>query len=157
MSCAFEDDLTAYVDQELPPSRTAELKAHLGGCPGCRATEALLRRSVEQLSSLPAFEPSPALRPALFARVDALPPRPLERLKAFFRPWLLLPTGGLLAAAALVAVLSVRHARPAELSTPAQLELAMNYDVVDNYEVLGIDSPEDLDVVEHLQDLEKTP
>lgn len=159
MSCAFEEDLTAYLDGELPQARSAEVKAHLAGCPDCRATEALLRSTVEQLHALPAFEPSRAMRRELLAKVDAIPPPWLERLKAFFRPWVLLPTGGVVAAAVVLAVIGLehRHRRPMELSAPAQLELAMNYDVVENYEVLGVDSPEDLDVVEHLQDLEKTP
>lgn len=157
MSCAFEDDLTAYVDQALPALPAARLAAHLPGCADCRATEALLRSTVARLSALPAFEPSPALRRALLSQVDALPPTVSSRLKALFRPRVWVPAGGLVAAALVGAVLFLHHPPAPELSTPAQLELAMNFDVVDNYEVLGIDSPEDLDVVEHLQELEKTP
>jgi anti-sigma factor RsiW len=157
MSCSFEQDLTAYLDQELPAMEAARVAAHLPGCPDCRATEALLRQSLEALAALPAFEPSLALRRSLLSRVDALPPSLGTRLRALLRPWVLLPTGGLVAAGLVVTVLLLRQPRPPELSPPAQLELAMNFDVVDNYEVLGIDSPEDLAVVEHLQELEKTP
>ncbi|MFP2934653.1 anti-sigma factor family protein, partial [Pyxidicoccus sp. 3LG] len=46
MSCHYEEDLTAYVDGELPPARRAEVEAHLGTCAGCGATHALLRSAV---------------------------------------------------------------------------------------------------------------
>ena len=52
MSCPFEEDLTAYVDGELPPARRAEVEAHLGGCAGCQGTEALLRSTVARMAEL---------------------------------------------------------------------------------------------------------
>ena len=58
MSCGYEEDLTAYLDGELPPSRQEEVGRHLSGCGACREVEARLRRSVERLATLPAFEPS---------------------------------------------------------------------------------------------------
>ena len=35
MSCGFEEDLTAYVDRELPPLRLRQVEEHLPSCPGC--------------------------------------------------------------------------------------------------------------------------
>lgn len=157
MSCSFEQDLTASLDQELPALEAARLAAHLPTCPDCRATEALLRTGLQAVATLPAFEPSSALRRALLAQVDALPTSLGARLRALLRPWVLVPVGGGLAAGLVVTLLVLQRPHAPELSPPAQLELAMNFDVVDDYEVLGIDSPEDLDVVEHLQELEKTP
>ena len=61
MSCPFEEDLTAYVDTELPPARRAEVEAHLRGCAGCQGTEALLRRTLARLAELPEPVPSTAL------------------------------------------------------------------------------------------------
>ena len=159
MSCAIEEELTAYVDGELSEVEAKKVASHLPGCAECQKTEALLRRTVEQLSALGEFEPSSALRRNVLAAVDAIPPSPWARLTAFFRPAYLAPLGGL-CAAALVALIALHHGhkRPTpELANPADLELAMNYDVLDNYEVLGVDSPEDLEVVENLQELEKTP
>ncbi|MFP2908626.1 anti-sigma factor family protein, partial [Pyxidicoccus sp. 3LFB2] len=50
MSCGFEEDLTAYVDGELPPARRVEVEAHLGACAGCRAMHALLGTAVARLA-----------------------------------------------------------------------------------------------------------
>jgi anti-sigma factor RsiW len=50
MSCPFEEDLTAYVDAELPPARRVEVETHLRGCAECQGTEALLRRTLARLA-----------------------------------------------------------------------------------------------------------
>jgi anti-sigma factor RsiW len=160
MSCAFEEDLTASLDGELPPARAKELDAHLATCADCQKTHALLKHALEALSALPAFEPSSGLRRNVLTAIDQLP-KPLgERLGRWLRPQFALPAGGVLAAlvvAVVVASTQRHHNRSAPLTPSSELELAMNYEIVDNYEVLGVDSAEDLDVVEHLQELEKTP
>jgi anti-sigma factor RsiW len=157
MSCGFEEDLTAYVDGELPAARRAQVEAHLGTCAGCRSTEALLRTTVARLAELPDFapSPSPAARRAVLAKLDALPPPWWERLKALWRPAVLLPSAGLAAAVA-VALLMVRPASdaPLVLTDPAEMELAANLDVAEDYELLGLDSAEDLEVVTSLHELE---
>jgi hypothetical protein len=47
--------------------------------------------------------------------------------------------------------------RPASPLEPGQIELAANYDLVADYDVLGLDNPEDLEVVQRLQELEAEP
>jgi anti-sigma factor RsiW len=157
MSCAFEEDLTAYVDGELSALRERQLALHLTSCETCRPTEALLRKVVGGMATLPAFEPSPEMRRAVLHRIDE-PPSFGERLRAAFIPSVLMPSLGL-GAAALVAVVlhsaSADHA-PSPLE-PGQIELAANFDLVADYDVLGLDSPEDLEVVQHLQELEAEP
>lgn len=155
MSCGFEEDLTAYVDGELPPARRAEVEAHLGACAGCRSTHALLRGAVARLAELPAFEPSPHTRRAVLAKLDAVPSPWWERLKGLLRPGVLMPSAGLAAAVA-VALLVVGPGpdAPPELVDPAVMELAANLEVVEDYEVLGLDSAEDLEVVANLHELE---
>ncbi|MCP3138929.1 anti-sigma factor family protein [Pyxidicoccus xibeiensis] len=155
MSCGFEEDLTAYVDGELPPARRAEVEGHLGACAGCRATHALLRNAVARLAELPAFEPSANTRRAVMAKLDALPAPWWERLKALLRPAVLVPSVGL-AAAVGVALLLVGPGAdaPPELADPVMLELAANLELVEDYEVLGLDSAEDLEVVANLHELE---
>ena len=155
MSCGFEEDLTAYVDGELPPARRAEVETHLGTCAGCRATHALLRNAVARLADLPAFEPSPHTRRAVLAKLDALPVPWWERLKGLLRPVVLVPSVGL-AAAVVVAlrVVGPGAEAPPELADPAVMELAANLEVVEDYEVLGLDSAEDLEVVANLHELE---
>ena len=159
MSCQYEEDLTAYLDGELSAAEAQRLEEHLPGCEGCQRTHALLKNALGELAALPRFEPSPALRRNVLNAVDRLP-RPLaERLRAYLRPSYLVPAGGMVAAA-IVATVALQHQagkRAAPLSPNAELELAMNYEILDNYEVLGVDSPDDLDVVEHLSELEKTP
>lgn len=161
MKCAFEQDLTAYLDRELPDLRARQLETHLSGCAGCQATVALLRGALAQVAVLaqaPAPEASPALRRAVLSRLDE-PPSGWERLRAWVRPQLWVPALGLAAAAALVVVLSGRTDLPSpeEVADPAELMVASNLEVLEDLDVVGLESTEDLDVIEHLDELEGTP
>ena len=49
----FGEDLSAYLDGELPQQRTAELEQHLLGCDSCRGTFEQLRNVAERLAELP--------------------------------------------------------------------------------------------------------
>jgi anti-sigma factor RsiW len=154
MSCAFEEELTAYVDGELPPPRRAEVAAHLGTCAECRSTEALLRQTVARMAELPEFTPSAETRRAVLAKVDALPPPLKERLLALLRPTVLVPSLGLAAAVGLAVVYSGRDTQGLEGVDAGALELAANLELVEDYDVVGLDSFEDLEVVENLHELE---
>jgi anti-sigma factor RsiW len=159
MSCNVEAELTAYVDGELGPAETSTVRAHLLGCADCRSTEALLRRTVQTLAALPAFEPSLGLRRTVLSEVEATPAPLGMRWGTWLRPALLVPSG-LLLASLLGVFLATRGGGPAlppELREGAALDVAMNYDVVANYDVLGLDSPDDVEVVAHLQELEGRP
>ena len=160
MSCAFEEDLTAYVDGELSALRQHQLALHLGTCDDCRSTEALLRKTVAGLAALPAFEPSAQMRRAVLHRIDEAPSL-AERFRAAVFPSVLMPALGLGAAAAVAVVLHSVSANRADHPTsplePGQIELAANYELVADYDVLGLDGPEDLEVVQHLQELEAEP
>lgn len=155
MSCAEEEDLTAYVDGELAPPHRARMEAHLGTCEACQRTERLLRVTVARMAELPAFTPSPATRREVLARLDALPPTWRERLASLLRPGVLVPSLGV-AAAAVLAVLVVGRGggEPAlEEWDPGALEVATNLELVEDYEVLGLTSSDDLEVVENLHEL----
>jgi anti-sigma factor RsiW len=160
MSCTLEDELTAYVDGELGAAEASRVRAHLAGCAHCRATEALLRRAVDSLSALPAFEPSLGLRRSVLGQLDNVVPF-RQRLRGWLSPALLVPSAAGLLAAAGVAVLvtaPLRHSRvPAEFSDPSALDVAMNFDVVRDYHVLGLEKPEDVEVVAMLDELEAKP
>lgn len=153
MSCTFEEELTAYIDGELPPARRAEVEGHLGTCAECRSTEALLRRTLDQVAALPEFLPSPATRRQVLAKVDALPPPLKQRLLALLRPTVLVPSLGLAAALALAVYLS-RDTQGLEVADPGVLELAANMELVEDYDVVGLDSFEDMEVVANLHELE---
>ena len=73
MSCTVEDELTAFVDGELSAVEAARVRGHLTSCSDCRSTEALLRRTLTELATLPGFEPSAGLRRRVLAEVDGAP------------------------------------------------------------------------------------
>ncbi len=161
MSCAnksrdFEPELTAFVDGELPPADRDALEQHLPSCASCRQTLALLQRTVQGLSALPAFEPSAALRRQVLSKLDA-PRSGLAGLWQWLRaPRVLMPSFGLVAAAVVAAVFVTRE--PAlPVDEPDQLELAANMEVVEDYELLGLSDLEDLEVVQNLHELEAHP
>jgi len=162
MGCAFEEDLTAYVDGELPAARAKEVEGHLTSCASCRATEGLLRRTVAQLDALPApaFAPTPRLRRELMERLEEPDNVLVAKVKAWLRPRVLVPSLGAMAAAAL-AVVMVAHGRNApdasQLDVASDLDVVSNMDVLEDYDVLGVDNPDDLDVVQNLKELEVSP
>jgi anti-sigma factor RsiW len=153
MSCAFEEELTAYIDGELPAARRTEVEAHLGTCAECKSTEALLRRTVASMATLPEFVPSADTRRAVLAKVDALPPPLKERLLALLRPSVLVPSMGLAAALALV-VYASRDSQGVDVTDEGALELAANMELMEDYDVVGLDSSEDMEVVANLHELE---
>ena len=161
MSCKLEEELTAYVDGELDPSDARTVRAHLAGCADCRATEALLRRTVQVLEALPAFEPSLGLRRAVLNRVDTTRAPFAERFRGWLRPGVLVPSAFGLLAAGLVALLvagpGAQKNLPAELQDGAALDVAMNFDVASDFELLGLESPDDVEVVARLDELEGRP
>ena len=154
MSCAFEEDMTAYIDGELAAPRRAELEAHLATCAECQSTEALLRRTLTHLAALPEFKPSLDTRRAVLARIDALPLPLSERLKALFRPGVLVPSLGLAAVVGLAVLSSSREPQSVEVADASTLELAANLELVEDYDVVGLDSADDMEVIENLHELE---
>jgi anti-sigma factor RsiW len=151
MSCTVEDDLTAYLDGELSVVEAARVRTHLASCADCRATETLLRRTVTELAALPAFEPSAGLRRRVLAEVEALPRPWRSRFAAWFRPGLLAPAGVAVATAVVVAAVAGHRVM---VERRAELAVAEHYDLLTDYEVVGL-SRDDLDVVEHLDELQK--
>ena len=154
MSCTVEDELTAYLDGELSTVEAARVRTHLASCAECRATETLLRRTVTELAALPAFEPSVGLRRRVLAEVEALPRPWPERLRTWLRPALLAPGGVAVATALVVAVVAGRQVVVQRAEQRMELAVAEHYELLSDYEVVGL-SGDDLDVVEHLDELQK--
>lgn len=152
MSCSFEEDLSAYVDGELPEVRARAVKNHLAGCGECRTMEQLIRKTVMSLDVLPAFEPSAELRRRVMSHLEP-PPSPLSRLAKWLRPQLLVPIAGVAAVGAIVFAVHLPDSmpQPSELS---QVELAQDFDAVADLDVLGLESVEDVDVLQHLDELQ---
>src|SRR5207247_3201189 len=90
-----DEELSAWLDGELTPSRAARLEAHLAACPPCAARAEDLRAIVSELARLEA----PQATPLLWSRVSArtAPRRAPARIAALRRAWL--PAGVGIAAA----------------------------------------------------------
>jgi len=146
----FTEDLTAYIDGELPPGRVKEMEAALAKDPSLRSLEQRLRQSIGAVEALPLPQTSPALRRAVLAAI-AQP--------TFWQRWFtlprLMPVG--LALAATLAAVVVWPRAGLEEGAPADEEkllLAQNLDVVEDLDLMDLSSAEDLDVVADLHELE---
>ncbi|MFL5318057.1 MAG: anti-sigma factor family protein [Myxococcaceae bacterium] len=154
MSCSFEEDLTAYVDGELSEVRAQAVKQHLAGCADCRMVEGMIRRTASAMGTLPAFEPSPELRRRVMRHLEPAPSL-LGAMGKWLRPQVLLPIAGLAALGGIVFAVHGADKEPLEVTEPAQLELAMNMDELEDFDVVGLDGPDDVDVIEHLDELQE--
>ena len=155
MSCIIAGELTAYLDRELPVFQLKQIESHLASCRECRSVEQLLRRTVVRLAELPAFELSNASRRSVLSRMDEGANRAIgSRLKALWRPQVLFPSLGL-ALAVIALVISREPSR--ELRDARLFEVGANLELVEDYEVVGLSNLDDLEVVQHLHELEGAP
>jgi anti-sigma factor RsiW len=148
MTCDHEDNLTAYLDGELPPLEARRLDAHLKTCAHCTLTLAMLRRTAAALAALPP-PASPTWRPALFVEISQQP-------RARWRP-LLAPALGMAAAAALALLLGNGASGPVHVDSEEGLLFAQSGEVLEDYEVVGLEQDADVDLIAHLDELERTP
>lgn len=148
---SIHDDLTAYIDGELPPERVRQIEAALAADASLRALEQKLRRSIAAVEALPApvTESSAAMRRAVLNAVAE--PTWRER---WLRWPVLMPMAGLAAAAAVTLVVWPKTEEAPSGLDEEKLLLAQNLEVVEDLDLVGLESPEDLDVVADLQDLE---
>jgi len=148
-----DDDLTALLDGALDEVRRLEVERHLAGCTTCSGELARLAGALSALAALPPPPPpAPGFEQRFYARLAREAPQRrsfLDRLSARSLRWLV-PAAGL--ATVLAVGLWVRRA-----GERAELEMAGNLDLLENYvEVasLGVvETPEDLEVVAHLDEL----
>lgn len=145
----FEEDLSAYIDGELPPERVKEMEAALAKDPALRSLEQRLRRSIEAVEAMPLPQTSsPALRRAVLAAIDQ---------PTFFERWFKLPRLlpiGLAVAAGVSAVVFWPRPEEAVQFDEEKLLLAQNLEEVEDLDLVDLGSTEDLDVVAQLHELE---
>jgi len=142
------------LDRELPVFQLKQIESHLASCRECRSTERLLRKTVVRLAELPAFELSNATRRNVLSQVDEAANRSIgSRLKALWRPQVLFPSLGL----ALAVIVLVISREPLELRDARLFEVGANLELAEDYEVVGLSSLDDLEVVQHLHELEGAP
>ena len=77
--CPGFEDLSAYLDGQLPPRARARLDAHLASCPACAASLADLRTLRTDLQALPDERLGFDLAQVIRGRIEALPPRTKAR------------------------------------------------------------------------------
>ena len=155
MSCAFEEELTAYIDGELPPPRRAEVEAHLGTCASAGARRPCCGAPWSSWRPCPSSSPlrTPAAR--CWRRWTRCRLRSGSGCKALLRPTVLVPSLGMAAA-----VGAGRHLHAAtrlarvDVTDAGTLELAANLELVEDYDVVGMDNADDMEVIEHLHELE---
>jgi len=148
-------NLTAYIDGELSELETKRLEEALKADPELAALERTMRATLQAVGRLPHPEASQALRRAVLSRLDEK--TPFEKLRAFFTLPRLAPAVGLAAAAA-VAVVVLKPGRADRPALDAEtLFVAQNMEVLEDLDVIGLETPDDLDVVASLHELEATP
>jgi len=148
--------LTAYLDDALSAAERAEVEAHLEACPECRAERDRLSAAIAALSRLPpAPAPLSGFEQRFYARLArekaALRERrsPLDR---FAWRWLVPTLAGALATAAVI-VYTGGQRRDHEAFLAEHLELFQSYELVAS--VGAVDSPDDVEVVVHLDELQE--
>lgn len=148
------EELTALLDGALEPAERERVEAHLAGCAECRAGRDRTAAALAVLGRLPPPpEPSPRFEQRFYARLArqrADAPRGLLRRL----PWrFLAPVAAAGAAAALVVGVGLRERH-------RQAFIADHLDLFESPELVasvGDVAPGDVDVVEHLDELEGTP
>jgi anti-sigma factor RsiW len=153
-----DGELTAYLDGALAPREGERVEAHLQACARCRAERDRLAAAIALLARLPpAPEPSPAFEQRFLARLAGERGARRERrgVLAFLSPrWVAPSLVGAAAAAAMV--LYAGRERPADDAfVAAHLDLFESYEAVAS--VGAVERPEDVQVVAHLDELEKAP
>jgi len=70
-----KEALSALLDGELTAAEADEVRAHLEGCPACRAELDALRRLVAEVKTLPPVSAPRDLQRKIMARLDEAPAR----------------------------------------------------------------------------------
>jgi anti-sigma factor RsiW len=118
MDCRrFRDQHALLIDVRCSALEESEMRQHMSDCPACAHHDALVRRSLMLVRSLPTIEPSPDFRARLEARLRATQQEPAVR-----RP-MQLTFGTFVAVAATVAfaaflATAVRDDRAPEIQMP---------------------------------------
>jgi anti-sigma factor RsiW len=152
-----DEDLTAYIDGELSELEKKRFEERLKSEPELAALEQALRATMKQVSALPMPAASQQLRRNVLDRIDE-PAGVGEKVRAWFTGWRLVPAVGMAAAVAVAVVLVTRGPRVhGETLLAENLEVAQNYDLLEDMDVVGLDNPDDLEVVARLDELEVKP
>lgn len=158
MICRHQTELTALVDGELSTAARVALEAHLSGCDVCRRTERTLRKTQRRLQALPPPDFTPDVLAARRAVMNRLPAARRQGWRALFELRFALPAAaaGLLAVA-VVALWPDPRSEADNAARVAMLDdvaLARELELLEDYDLVGLERPEDLEVVAMLHELE---
>jgi anti-sigma factor RsiW len=149
----WQNELTAYVDGELNEHDRREVEAALQRDPKLKALEAKLRQTVALMKTLPAPAPSASMKASVLGLLEEAPPK-----TSWFTMPKLVPMMALAAAAVIAVVLRGRAVEvPPAFVEEDQVLLAQNMELVEDLDLVGLTSPEDLEVIEQLKELEANP
>lgn len=151
----WQRELTAYIDGELSDAERQEVEAQLAVDPKLKALEARLRQTVALMAKVPAPVTTSQLKASVLDKLE------LDAAPTGFWSWQrAVPLFAVAAAALLVFVvrtgLSGNDEPVAALVEEDQVLLAQNMELVEDLDLVGLSSPEDLEVIEQLKDLEVT-
>jgi anti-sigma factor RsiW len=149
----WQRELTAYIDQELSEAERQEVEAQLAVDPKLKALEARLRQTVALMAKVPAPATSSQLKASVLGKLE------LDAAPVGFWSWQrAVPLFAVAAAALLVFVVRTGLSGSAEpvaaIVEEDQVLLAQNMELVEDLDLVGLSSPEDLEVIEQLKDLE---
>ena len=120
MNCEqIQDDLSAYLDGELSPTRKAEIEAHVTGCAACQKRVVELEKLAAGVSAMSGMRPAPQFLSDVRRKLRTEPARRTSWADVLFRPyWLKIPVEALalivVAGTVLVLVHPHRAERPSE-------------------------------------------
>ena len=97
MRCGkIQNDLSAFVDGELPPSRNAEVEAHVASCGTCRRRVAELKKLASGVAAMPRLQPTSEFLAEVRRKLDTPMPKQESWVDVMFRPyWVKLPAEAL--------------------------------------------------------------
>lgn len=145
MSHDVEEDLTAWLDGELPEARANEVAAAVAADAQLAKKVEALKKTRALLSSLATPEPSPRLRALVLSEVAKTPE------KRPFWPALFL---GFAAAAGIAALMWWPRETPME---DDRIMLAQNLELLEDYDAMTLTNPDDLEVIAAMKELEAEP
>ena len=145
MSQDIEDDLSAWLDGELSEARAKEVETAVAADPRLTKLAESLKKTRALMASLSTPEPSPRVRALVLSELAKTPE------KRSFWPGLLL---GFAAAAGLAALIWWPR-EPA--FDEERLMLAQNLELLEDYDAMALSTPDDLEVIAAMKDLEASP
>ncbi|HUU02515.1 MAG TPA: zf-HC2 domain-containing protein [Myxococcota bacterium] len=145
-----QQELVAYVDDELDPGLRAEIEAHLAVCAACRVRREELGRTIARVDVLPVTAPAPDLLRRFEERIE----RERKGIFGGFLTWLARPrvlVGASLAACLLIVLMVIVRPGGSPGSDDAELAIAGHLDLFSDYEAIkNLDVLEDLEFIESL-------